>query len=252
MKDFHITIKIFLTIIFCLLSSCTLIKSGAAKDAGFNPRPELLNENRARAPFHGYWNKSPEEYYEKIQSTAAVYIAPVDLNIIAANLENEISNEDTRLDRFHEAESLARYFREKIFLVAAGQSKIRFLEEPQANTPILKLALVDIVPTKPTVNILGTIAGFFVPGGGLISYFGEGSIAIEGYVELAESGQLDLWEEYKDKEGQKVGLFSFKDYQKYSHIRVALDDWAMQIVELLTTMPNHKVEDSSALNLNPL
>ena len=75
---------------------------------------------------------------------------------------------------------------------------------------------------------------------------------MEGYVEILDSDQLELWEEYKDQETDKTTIFSIKDFQKYSHIRNILDEWAMQIIELLTTPPSHKVRDSNAVTLNPL
>ncbi len=74
---------------------------------------------------------------------------------------------------------------------------------------------------------------------------------MEGYVEVADDARA-VWEEYKDREGQKTSLFSLKDYQRYAHLRVALDDWAKQVVELLSTPPEHKVNDSEGIELDPL
>jgi hypothetical protein len=61
-----------------------------------------------------------------------------------------------------------------------------------------------------------------------------------------------LWEAFKDREGQKISAFSVKDYQKYAHIRVALDEWAMQIAQLFNTPHDVTVEEVDLLSVNPL
>jgi hypothetical protein len=162
-------------------------------------------------------------------------------------------SEMTKTERIEEAQELGRYFREKIKLTLRNnkEAKIQAVESPGPGVLSLKLSLVQVVPTNPGVNIVGTAAGFFVPGGGLIKTFGEGSIAMEGLVEQSADA-LKTREQYKDRQGQKISFFSFKDYQRYAHLREAIDEWAMQVTGLLNTPHDTKIEGANLVSISPL
>ncbi len=247
---------IILVLAVVTISGCTVLKASPADNAGFVPKPELLAEKRERAPFNAYWVFNPDEYDKLRRDYAKVYIAPVDTSVVRAIYKSATGSEETKTMRIEEAEELANYFRERIKLnlkdsKSTNGRKMEVTEQPGPKTLSLKLALVQVVPTNPGVNLIGTAAGFFVPGGGLIKLVGEGSVAMEGYV-AEESASLSLYEEFKDREGQKTSPFSLKDYQKYAHIRESIDEWAQQISLLLTTPSEYMVDDSSVISLNPL
>lgn len=91
---------------------------------------------------------------------------------------------------------------------------------------------------------------FFVPGGGLIKVAGKGSVAIEGAVRDADTGEILF--EFRDREGDKAAPFTVKDFQRFAHAQVAFDEWAKQLVELLATPVTHMVDDSLPFTLSPL
>lgn len=249
-STFLISLFCLSLIIFC--SSCALIKARPAADSGFLPHPELLMSQNERAPFHGYWVDDPQDYEKTRFELAKVYIAPIDSSYVAAMYQAASGSESTKIERIEEAQELARYFQEKIKLVLRNNkdAKLHPVENSGPGILTLRLALVQVVPTNPGVNLLGTAAGAFVPGGGLIKTFGEGSIAMEGLVE-ENNGHIKVREEYKDRQGQKVSLFTLKDYQRYAHIRVALDDWTAQITDLLNSPHDVKIEGANLVSLNP-
>lgn len=269
-----------------LLSGCALVKAREAADAGFIPPSARLAENRQRAPFHGYWVADGKAYEARRFAVGRVAIAPVDVAYALKQYAASRSSSDEQ--RIEEIEELGRYFREKTRLALAGRGHIHAVadDEPNPEVLTLKLALVDVVPTSPAVNVVGTVAGYFLPGGGLIKVLGEGSVAFEGFVEDNESpadpltppaGPLPaqsvsvapdpagspmqvappvskmprLWEAFKDREGHKVSAFSFKDYQRYAHIRVAIDEWADQLATLLDSTQDVMVEDRYIIAVNP-
>ena len=57
--------------------------------------------------------------------------------------------------------------------------------------------------------------------------------------------------EFKDRESDKNSAFTVKDFQRFAHARVAIDDWADQFAELITTNIEHQVEDSFPFSINP-
>jgi hypothetical protein len=241
----------------CLLlfSGCSLLRASAAKDAGFVPYPEKLSERRERAPFHGYWVMEPEDYDKRRLNGARFVIAPIDIKILERSIKDRYPRGRTAVDRIEEAAELARYFEERLRLefVAIGHEPVAPDATELADAFVLRLALVDVQPTEPGVQLLGTAAGFVVPGGGIIKLAGQGSIAVEGFVEHSmEPGSTTVWEQFKDREGQKYSAFSIKDYQRYAHLAAALDDWAKQFAELLSTDKSHRVVESDLVRLNPL
>lgn len=244
----------FLLSLLLSLPSCSALKASAAKETVFLPKPEVIAEKRERAPFNAYWVYDAKGYDELKAEYKKVCIEEVDLANVVKMYDAASGSKETKQDRIEEAEQLARYFREKLKLALAmrGESAPKIAESTEKKCLHVNLALTELVPTNPGVNFAGSVAGFLVPGGGLVSYFGKGSIAMEGYVGEKKLPETEIYEEYKDREGQKTAPFSLKDYERYAHLRVAIDDWAMQIAELLSTDSSVQVEDSAVISLNPL
>jgi hypothetical protein len=241
--------KIMSTLLVPLLfCSCSLLKASPRKEFYFLPNPSVLSHNPERAPFHYYWVFDPLKYSAIRKERPQISIEKVSVDHVKDRIQRSRLNERSKRIKIEEAEELARYFEEKIKLEIDNRKDITVSEENDGAALKLKLALVDVLPTDPAVNVVGTVLGFVAYGGGLVKYFGEGSVAMEGFTSLDDKAL----EQFADREGQKLSAFSLKDYQRYAHIRVALDEWAQQIVELLTTPPDHQVEDSDPISINPL
>jgi len=236
---------------FFVLSGCSALKASPNKLLYFVPSPEHLAEVRTRAPFHLYWVSNSTEYYLQKKKYGKVFVSPVNIDKVNDLHSRKIKNFLARTLRIEESEELARYFEQKLRLELQNREGkfLIIVDEKENETVQVNLALINIVPTSPAINLVGTVAGFFIPGGGLASYFGEGSVAMEGFVE--DSGTGEIYEKFADREGQKTAPFSLKDYQRYAHIREVIDDWAMQIAELLNTPAEHTVEDSLPVSLKP-
>jgi hypothetical protein len=245
-----------LLILAPLLASCSLLKARPADDAGFIPNPEVMSEQRDRAPFNGYWVFDGKKYHKLRRNYATVYISPVNTEVVRMMYTASDGSAKTKLRRIQEAEELARYFQAKLKLEIEAHNqvsptkRIHVAEQAGDRTLSVNIALVQVIPTKPEVNLIGTALGFFVPGGGLIKIAGEGSVAMEGFV--AEENAEIIYEKYKDREGQKTSAFTLKDYQRYAHIREVIDDWSAQIAKLLATSPEETIRDSWVVSLNPI
>ena len=109
--------------------------------------------------------------------------------------------------------------------------------------------MIQIKPANPTVNVLGTIVGFLIPGGSAVKLTVSSHISIAGYLQGTSPDNILVFQFY-DKEGQKFYPFTFKDFQRYAHARVAIDDWSGQLVKLLHTSSDSKVADSSFIGID--
>jgi len=248
----HIVSRLYLISLILVLSGCALVEARKIETSSFLPYGDALVERLERAPFHGLWVRDLEQQGPIADNYSSVLILPINYQI---PLEQLIvaKNLPPRLKRIRQDEisEMARYAREVFYRELTDRgSQLRRADDLDEDTLLVELAIVEIQPTNVPVNVAGTVAGFFVPGGGVLSAAGgSGSIAIEGVVRDGNSGRAMLL--FKDRAIDKSSLFSVRDFQQYAHIRQAIDSWAREVSELLATPVNHKVEGELPVTLNP-
>ena len=249
-------------VFFC--AACTLFKASPAEDSGFLPYPDLLKPMPERAPFNAVYVPDPQRLEELRLRYPFISILPI--NTLPAEAKIKAKGfppgvEESRLDDLRE---LSAYFHTRLQSafsqydgdgLSADEEPInvrRFTvrDEPSNDSLVLEIAITEISPNVPEVSAVATVAGFFVPGSGIVRLFGSGSIAIEGIVRDGKTGELLA--EFRDREADKSAPISVRDYQMYAHIRRTLDDWADQLAELAGTVSTHQVKDSLPFTLNPL
>lgn len=242
--------KISLAILLCFfLSACSILKASPAPDAGFLPHEEKLEEMRERAPFNASWVPNKEKLDALKKTYKIIVVEPVITEFVAEKIEASDSSPDSKLDDLDDVKEIARYLHEKMVL-AFKEKGFETKTEAVPDSFVWVIALTELEPTLPAVNIAATAAGVFIPGAGVISRAGTGSIAIEGMVRDGNTGELLA--AFKDRESDKNSPFTIRDFQRFAHSRAAIDEWAEQFAELASTPEDHKVEDSSGLTLNPI
>lgn len=241
----------FACVVVLLLSGCSVLKSSEAPDYGFVPHPKRLTKNRLRAAFNKSWIAAPEIYRPVKGSYDSVYVKPIDIGILSDNFAQEIEDKEELQDRIDEAQEIANYFYNKIKLVLDSDPEypLTHVDRSGPNTYVIELALVELDPTNRVINAAGTVAGFFVPGGGVVKIAGKSRVAMEGVVSGHE--RQPLLEQFKDRETDKTSFFSVKDYQKYAHVRVAIDDWSMQLVQIPSSSLDSEIADSLPIAISP-
>ena len=232
------------------MQSCAvgILKSSEAPDYGFISMPELLKKNKTRAAFNKSWIADSKIYMKVKDNSKYIYIKPVNVDLLAKELSKEIDDQEELQHRIEEAQEVSDYFYHKLRLIInhSEDFPLELVDKPRENTLSLELAIVELVPTNVAINALGTIAGFFVPGGGLIKLTAKSKVAMEGLVK-----EKVLLEEFKDREGEKTSFFTVRDFQRYAHVRESVDDWSMQLVNLLSSPVKEELEDSSSFSFNP-
>ena len=244
--------KSLIPVIVLTLIGCSTFKARPAADSGFLPHPERLVENRERAPFRGVWIAEEMNHPNFLKLYPHILIRAVDISPAVRGLDKyKHLSSMAKMRRAEEMAEMALYMEERFRMALRDypEHPFRLAPRPGPMTLEVVLALTEVNPTNPVASVAGVAAGALVPGGGLIAAAGSGSIAIEGLTRDAESQQLFL--EFKDREADRTSPFSLKDFQRYAHIRSAIDDWADQFAELTATPPEHMVDDSSPFSLNP-
>jgi hypothetical protein len=238
------------TLLYTGCGALSLLKASEAPDYGFVKQPELMTEQPDKRPFNKSWIAGAE-YKDAKAHKKGMYIAPVSISILEKRYQEEIEDEEVRQIQIEEAQELAQYFENRIKVAHSffENHPLPISESKSPDDLTVELALVELDPTSPIVNVIGTAAGYFVPGGGLIKIVGKGEIAMEGMICDAQTGSQ--YERFKDREEDKASAFSIRDFQRYAHLRAAIDDWSSQILEILSKSPDESVEDSLPFTLNP-
>jgi hypothetical protein len=249
-------------VVFC--TACSVFKARPAEDSGFLPYPELLKPMPERAPFNAVYVPDPKRLEELRMKYQSISVLPINTLPAEAKIKSWGLPPGVEASRIADLRELSGYFHTRLEsafseydgdgLSAEGVPivvrKFTVRDEPTDQTLVLEIAITEISPNVPEVSAVATVAGFFVPGSGIIRVFGSGSIAIEGILRDGKTG--DLLAEFRDREADKSAPISVRDYQMYAHIRRSLDDWADQLAELAGTMSTHQVKDSLPFTLNPL
>ena len=234
--------KILCLSLLFVLASCSLFKPAPLPDTSFLMFNGKLEPKPERIDFQGIYLPDQERYHQLTKVNNKIYVARIeDDDIEDQYLAEELSHKNF-VEKEQELREISEYFRERLRLAFQEypDRKINYAEKAVEKTFILKVAVVELKPTNRVINFLGTVAGFFVPGGGTFRFFASGSVAIEGKIVDAESG--DVLMEFKDRKKDKNSPFTIRDYQSYAHARASIDDWADELAELINTDCDHKVE----------
>jgi hypothetical protein len=225
-------IFIFLTFSI-LLSGCVgALKARPAEDAGFLPAPQRLSENN-RFPFHAWWVKRGAVK----TSSGKLFVAPVNtayLNKTSTWSTIKVLSEE---EIARKAQELGEYFRDRILkeLEQSEDKRFSVVDSRKESDGVLEVAIVELVPTDVVRNAAGSVLGFLLPGGGLVSAGSAGVIAIEGRFIETKSGEVVA--EFKDRETARIAPIDLAGLTPFRQVTRAVEDWAEQIVEILQSPP---------------
>jgi hypothetical protein len=230
-------------------TSCQVFEAKQAADSGFN-RTTAPTATRAEFLQHvwvakAYRGKSVKEQF------AAVYIAPVNIGYMAKQSwwqqQTNARQSELAKDTQQFARRMQSQFKQAIANYPGG--KMKLASGPGPGVLVLELALVELVPSNAYWNAGATAAGFVVPGAGLLSAAGAGSIAIEG--RARDGASQAIIATFKDRRKDKVAPINIGSYTWYHGAEGNINDWAAEFAELLNTPPSHVVKRPSPVTLSP-
>lgn len=132
--------------------------------------------------------------------------------------------------------------------------RLEVVEEPGPRTIVLEIGLVEVVPTKAWLAAVGLASWALplavgIPIGTGASLLQPGSVAIEGTLRDAETGELIA--AFADRERSKARVVDLQALTWYGHAREIFMDWASQLLQLLTTPNDRMVRDSAIFDPLP-
>lgn len=160
------------------LGACSTIKRNSSNST----RAQYLQNAWVAPEVKGY---APSQLYSE------VYFSPV----ITSHLK-EMSwwakqSLKTRHDLERDAYRLGLDMRRQFVraVVRHPNNRFRIVAEPGPHTLVVDLAITELVPTKAFWNLAATGAGIEVPGAGMLTALGKGSITIQGRARDGATGQ---------------------------------------------------------------
>ena len=120
-------------------------------------------------------------------------------------------------------------------------------KQPGPDTLIIETAITELVPAKAYWNAAATAAGFVVPGAGLLSAAGSGTITVEGRVRDGNNGKLVA--NFRDTMKDKMAFVNIDSYSWYGGSEANLEEMAANIAQVINAKPGTIVSQPSPITL---
>jgi hypothetical protein len=180
------------------------------------------------------------------------FVAPVNTRHLAA--QSWWKSQDSRTQNGelqHDAVQLGIHFRRSLLheVLKYPGNTITLAGAPGPGVLVLSVAITELVPSKAYWNTAATAAGFVVPGAGLLSMAGTGSIAIEG--QLLDGGTGEVLAQFADRRSDPVSPINLRSYKWYGGTERNIADWSRDASAVLHAPPGKIVSRPSRLTLTP-
>lgn len=178
-----------------------------------------------------------------------VYFAPV----ITANLSRQgwwtSQSTITQRQLENDARKLASNFRQSLINAArsAPGRRLTVVNQPGPDTLTIETAITHLVPAKAYWNGAATAAGFVVPGAGLLSAAGAGSITVEGRLTDGNNGARIAT--FRDHMTDKMAVINVNSYKWYGGSEANLEETAVNIASAINAPPGKIINQPSAVKL---
>jgi hypothetical protein len=234
MKSIHGTAALA---VFTMLAACVPMGEPSAR----NPtKAQFLDEVWVQPAYRG---KSVSEQFSK------VYFAPV----ITANLNRQgwwtSQSAITQRQLESDARKLAANFRQSLINAARSTPgrRLDVVNQPGPETLTIETAITHLVPAKAYWNSAATAAGFVIPGAGLLSAAGAGSITVEGRLTDGNNGAKIAT--FRDRMKDKMAVVNINSYKWYGGSEANLEETAVNIASAINAPPGKIINQPSAVKL---
>ena len=234
------------------LASCSVMRAPAVATSTFLEHRSELAPDGVHSPFLGNWKSSDAE--NVLKNRQNIYLAPLNTAYLRPMYRSMASAEYTAEECIAAGNKLAAYANSKLADAFANSPAPRYklVSKPDKHSITLELAFVELNPNPIAGGILRTAIGVAAaPGVDSVLFKRlKGNIAVEGKVRDYVT-KKPIFEFADNQENKSALILSVNDLTSYGQARQAIDEWALQIEEVLRTPPSHKVSAASAFVFFP-
>jgi hypothetical protein len=226
------------------LAAC---KAKPAEPAGFVVDKDM--SKHADLPFHRAWRNPKGD----LQRYSRIHVAPVATSHLM-EMDWWKQGEAGTVSKFKEdVDKIAVRCREMVVAMYRDppegvKNRYAVVDEPKGNdTLVLELAIVEIVPSKATLEALSWVMPFGT--GVLLTPLNTSTAAMEGQFRDADTGDVLL--AFADREGEKARPVDLAGFTWYTHAGAIMKDWAKQLVQVANQKPGEVIKDTKVYTLKP-
>ncbi len=229
-------LKSILAAVTALWFSAAGCRAPAAPDAGFIDNPSQLKVN-AKLPFDAVWFQDGVD----LRRYSKVYVAPIDTSHLLKLDWWDRANFAPGTEQ-SQADNLAKYFQDHVIQSFKTDSKKAYtvVDAPDAETLLVELAIVEVIPTKEWLNVIGYLA---------VGALSSGTTAFEGRLRDGKTKQLVA--QFKDQENGQFDLVSISDLTWFRHSEHTIRMWSDQIAQVCYRAPEETIKPMSTVTLRP-
>jgi hypothetical protein len=231
-----------------------VLAASPAPDSGFLENADKMAPHPERAPFDRTW-WAPDfswGHYTKM------YVSAVDTHhLLSMSIWEQINIRS--IDVKQDISDIALEFHQDVEKAFQNDPAHHFeiLQDPKFiddKTIVIQLALVELVPNKAALGVLGTAAwaaplAIGVPVGTLAAFADQGSISFEGRARDGGTGEVVAM--CADREIGPMRVVDFRSMTWYGSAHEIIGQWADQLVELANTPRDVQVKHSAYFTLMP-
>ena len=231
-----------------------VLAASPAPDSGFLQDADKMTPHPDRSPFDRAW-LAPGFSYDHYTK---MYVAAVDTHhVLSMSIWEQINIRS--IDVKQDIADIANEFHQDVEKAFTDDPKHHFevLHDPKQiddKTLVVQLALVELVPNKAALGVLGTAAwaaplAIGIPVGTLAAFTDQGSISFEG--RARDGGTGDVVAMCADREIGPMRVVDFRSMTWYGNAHEIVARWAETLVQLANTPPDTKVEHAAYFTLSP-
>lgn len=225
-----------------------------APSAGFIDKPDRMLDATRPSVFAKSWSSQRKDW-RRMQK---LYVAPVDIshalpldwwdaiNIRASKVSWDLPIE---ADQLHDrVEDAFRDDPQKHFIVIDDPAEI------DADTAVLQMSLVELVPNKAILGVIGIAAWgapleIGIPVATLTAFISHGSTAME--CEVRDAGTGKVLASFADRQTGKMRVIDLRSLSWYANAHETMDDWADGLVDLANAPPGKRPKPAALFTFMP-
>jgi len=226
------------------------IASSLAALSACSPMGERSARNPTGAQFLDQVYVAPEYRGKSAsQEFSKVYFAPVTTGNLSRQGWWTSQSAVTQRQLEADARKLAAHFHRSLASAARNDAgrRLTVVTQPGPDTMIIETSITELVPAKAYWNAAATAAGFVVPGSGLLSPAGSGTITGDGRGRAGDNRKLVA--NFRDTMKDKMAMVNVNSYTWYGGSEANLEETAANIAKVINAKPGTVVSQPSPITL---
>lgn len=231
-----------------------VLGASPAPDAGFIADPDRLEPQPDKTPFDRMW-LSPERDWS---SYSKLYVAVVDVShVLPMSWWDKVNIRKTKVG--YDLPLIARRVRGQLIEAFRNDPRHRFqvLDDPaeiDADTAVLELALVQLVPNKAVLGVIGLAAWggpleIGIPVATATAFIAHGATAMEARVCDGVTGEEIA--AFADRETGRTRVIDLRSLTWYGNTLEDSRIWAQTLVQLANDVDPREVDRPADFTIKP-